>query len=313
MDLLEKAILESKKKAPFYKKLFSLFSVVRGYVIAVIFVAQILSAIFVFAPNKTLYQVLFDYRLWALLLATSAVVAAGYIINHFYDRGKDAINRPLKTRIDTFISQSFKLKTYFFLNFVGFFLGLIVSWKAALFFAGYIFLIWFYSHKLKRYPLVGLLGGAVLSILPFFVLFAYYKNFTDIVFIHASFLFFLLIIKDLIKDLENLKGDMLFNYQTIVIKYGEYFTKLLITLVIILSIIPIIFVLKYPEIGLMRYYFVFALFGLSFVAILIWFSYSKKRYVFLHNIMRLIILAGVFGLVFIDKSVIINRIIFHLT
>ncbi len=312
MDLLDKAITHTKQSAPFYKKFISLFSVVRGYVIAVIFVAQLLSAIFVFAPNKTLSQVLLDYNLWALLLATSVVVAAGYIINHFYDKGKDAINRPIRTHIDTYISQGFKLKSYFLLNFLGFFLSLSVSWRAALFFAVYIFLIWLYSHKLKRYPLVGLLGGATLSILPFFVLFAYYKNFTDIIIVHASFLFFLLIIKDLIKDLENLKGDMLFNYKTIVISYGEQFTKLLITFVIVLSVIPIMFVMQYPEVGMMRYYFVIALFGLTIVGVLVWFSHSKQRYVYLHNIIRLIILAGVFSLMFVDTNVIINKIIFRL-
>lgn len=312
VDLLEKAVIHTRQKAPFYKKFISLFSVVRGYNVAVIVWAQILSAIFVFAPNKTLYQVLSDFKLWILLLATSFVIAAGYIINHFYDKGKDAINRPIKTKIDTYISQGFKLKSYFVLNFLGFALGFLVSWRVALFFAVYIFAIWFYSHKLKRYPLMGLLFGASLSILPFFVLFAYYQNFTDVIFIHAFFLFFLLIVKDLIKDLENLKGDMLFNYQTIVIKYGEHFTKLLITFVIVLSIIPITFILNYPEVGLMRYYFVLALFGLAFVAVLIWFSFSKKRYVYLHNVIRLIILSGVFSLAFIDTSVLINRIVFHL-
>ena len=309
MDLLEKAILNKKKNAPFYYKFFSLFSVVRAYNLIIVFIAQLLSAIFVFAPNKTLGRVLFDYKLWALYLATSAVIAAGYIINHFYDKGKDAINRPLKTQIDTFISQETKLKSYFLLNFIGFGLGFVVSWRAALFIGVYIFLIWFYSHKLKRYPLTGLFGAAFLSILPFFAIFAYFKNFEEIIFVHASFLFFLLIIKELIKDLENLKGDMLFNYQTIVTYYGEYFTRLLITLVIVLSLLPIYFIVQYPEVGLMKYYFAFAVFGLTIVAVLIRFSKTNAHYVFLHNVIKIIILVGVFSLVLIDTSVIIDRII----
>lgn len=308
LDLLEQALLNKKKKAPFYYKFISLFSVVRGYNLFVVWMAQLLSAIYVFAPNKTLESILFDYKLWILFIATSAVIAAGYIINHFYDQGKDAINRPLKTKIDTFISQETKLKSYFLLNFIGFGLGLLISFRASLFFAVYIFLIWFYSHKLKRYPLMGLFGAAFLSILPFFVLFAYYKNFSEIIFVHASFLFFLLIIKELIKDLENLKGDMLFNYQTIVTKYGEHFTRLLITLVVLLSLIPIYFIQLYPEVGMMKYYFVFALFGLAFIATMIWYSHSRSQYLFLHNVLKIIILLGVFSLIFIDTSVIIDRI-----
>ncbi len=312
MDLLEQAILNKKKEAPFYYKFFSLFSVVRVYNLIVVFLAQLLSAIFIFAPNKTLNQVILDYKIWALMLGTASVIAGGYIINHFYDQGKDAINRPIKTSIDTYISQKTKLTSYFILNFIGFGLGFLVSWRAALFLGVYIFLIWFYSHKLKRFPLTGLFTGAFLSILPFFAIFAYYKNYSEIVFIHASYLFFLLLIKELLKDLENLKGDMLFNYQTIVIKYGEHFTRMLIVLIVVLSFLPIYFILKYPEVGYMKYYFVFAVFCLSMIALLIWYSTTQKRYLQLYNLLKIIIITGVFSLVLIDKSIIIDKILLHL-
>jgi 4-hydroxybenzoate polyprenyltransferase len=309
MDLLNEEKINSKRKAPFYYKFYSLFSVVRGYNIAVMLLAQVLSAIFVFAPNKPLRTVLLDYKLWMLLLATASVVAGGYIINHFYDEGKDTINRPIKTQIDTFISQHTKLQSYFVLNFLGLFFGLVVSWRAGLFFSVYIFLIWFYSHKLKRYPLTGLFGGAILTLAPFFAVFAYYKNFSEIIFAHAGFLFFILLIRELVKDLENLKGDMLYNYETIVVKYGEHFTRLLIVLIIILTFIPIYFLLQYPEIGMMKYYFAFALFGLTIVAILVWYSKSKRQYLFLHNLLKLVIVAGVLSLMLLDTSVIIEKIL----
>jgi len=312
MDLLNESMINTKRKAPFYYKFFSLFSVVRGYNILVMLLAQLLSAVFVFAPNKVLRDVLLDYKLWLLMSATAAVVAGGYIINHFYDEGKDTINRPVKTQIDTYISQKTKLQSYFLLNFLGLVLGLLVSWRAGLFFSVYIFAIWFYSHKLKRFPLTGLFGGAILTLLPFFAVFAYYKNFSEIIFAHASFLFFILMIRELVKDLENLKGDMLFNYETIVVKYGEHFTKLLITLIIVLTLLPIYFLLQYPEIGWMQYYFVFAIFGLTVIVILIWFSREKKHYLFIHNLLKLIILLGVLSLTLLDTSVIIERIINHL-
>jgi len=312
VDLLEEAKTYTKQKAPFYYKFFSLFSVVRGYNIALMLLAQVLSAVFVFAPNKPLSSVLSDYKLIALMLATSSVVAGGYIINHFYDSGKDAINRPVKTKIDTFISNRTKLYSYFVLNFVGVALGLIVSWRAGLFFSVYIFLLWFYSHKLKRYPLTGLFGGVVLTLLPFFAIFAYYKNFEEIIFAHAGFLFFILLLKDLVKDLENLKGDMLFNYETIVVKYGEHFTRLLITLITFLSLMPLYFLFKYPEIGYMKFYFVFAVVGITMVGILVWFSRNRKNYLFLHNLLKLILVTGVLSLMLLDTSVIIERILAQL-
>ncbi len=312
MDLLKEAQLNTKRAKPFYYKFFSLFSVVRGYNIAVMLLAQLLSAIFIFAPNKPLKSVLSDYKLWALVFATACVVAAGYIINHFYDEGKDAINRPIKTRIDTYISQQTKLYVYFILNVAGVVAGWVVSGRAALFFALYVFLIWLYSHKLKRYPLTGLFGAAFLTILPFFALFAFYKNFSQVIFVHASYLFFILLIRELIKDLENLKGDMLFNYETIVVKYGEHFTRLLILLIIFLSLFPTYYLIHFPEIGYMKYYFALSLTGLTVVSVLIWYSNSKRHYLMLHNIVKLIIVLGVFSLVLIDTRVIIDRILQHL-
>lgn len=309
MDLLNEADINTKRKAPFYYKFFSLFSVVRGYNIAVMFLAQILSAIFVFAPNKPLGVVVFDFKLWALLFATASVVAGGYIINHFYDEGKDTINRPIKTKLDTYISQQTKLLSYFILNFLGLTFGLLVSWRAGLFFSVYIFLIWLYSHKLKRYPLTGLFGSAFLMILPFFAVFAYYKNFSEIIFAHAAFLFFVLLIRELIKDLENLKGDMLFNYETIVVKYGEHFTRMLIVMIILLTIFPIYYLLQFPEIGYMKYYFYLVLVGLTFIGIMVWYSKSKKQYLLLHNAIKVMIVAGVMSLTLIDTSIIIERIL----
>ncbi len=134
MDLLEEAKTYTKQEAPFYYKFFSLFSVVRGYNVAIMLLAQLLSAVFIFAPNKPLATVLFDYKLLALMLATASVVSGGYIINHFYDSGKDAINRPVKTKLDTYISNRTKLYSYFVLNFIALGLGLLVSWRAGLFF-----------------------------------------------------------------------------------------------------------------------------------------------------------------------------------
>ena len=228
MDLLEISKNNSKNNQPFYVKMLSLFSVVRGYNILLIVIAQYLASIFIFSPEKSLRYVLLDIDLYFIVLATTCVIAAGYIINNFYDFETDKINKPIKTKIDAIVDQKTKLPIYFVLNFLGFIFGLLVSWRAALFFAVYIFSIWLYSHKLKKYPLTGLFSSAVLSLLPFFAVFVYYKNFSEIIFTHAAFLFFILLIRQLVKDLESLKGDFVKNYQTIAVKYGEHFTKILI-------------------------------------------------------------------------------------
>lgn len=309
MDLLEISKNNSKKKRPLYIKILSLFSVVRGYNILLIVIAQYLAAIFIFSPEKSLKHVLFDPNLYFIVLSTICVIASGYIINNFYDAETDKINKPIKSKIDSIVDQKIKLRIYFLLNFIGVVVALLVSWRAALFFSIYIFLIWFYSHKLKRYPLVGLFSAAVLAILPFFAIFVYYKNFSEIIFTHAAFLFFVLLIRELVKDLVNLKGNFAQNYQTIAVKYGEYFTKILITVITVLTLNPIYFLMQYPEIGGMKYYFYGVFVVLLVFMLLLWFNKSKRNYGILHLILKFIIVTGVFSLALIDYSVIINRIL----
>jgi 4-hydroxybenzoate polyprenyltransferase len=313
MDLLEKAKHNTRQKqlndAPIYIKLISLLSTVRGYNILVIVAAQYLAAIFIFAPKLPLKAIVLNVELYFIVLASTCVIASGYIINNFYDVKKDLINRPEKHKLDSIVSQKLKLQLYFILNFLGVIFGLLVSWRAALFFSVYIFGIWFYSHKLKKYPLIGLFSAVTLSILPFFAVFVYYKNFSTIIFTHASFLFFVLTIRELIKDLENIKGDVVQNYMTIPIKYGEHFTKILITLIVLLTLDPIYFLWKYPEIGAMKFYFYFAGVSLTFFTFKLWMGKTDKNYIQLHILLKILIVLGVFSLSLIDTSVIINRLI----
>lgn len=312
MDLLKVAennTPKTPKKYPLYYKFLSLLSVVRGYNIVIIVFAQYLASIFIFSPEKSLREILLDIDLYLIVLASICVIASGYIINNFYDADIDKINRPYKAKIDSIVNQKTKLYIYFFLNFLGFCFGFLVSWRAALFFAVYIFLIWLYSHKLKQYPLVKLFSAAILALLPFFAVFVYYKNFSTVIFTHASYLFFILLIRELIKDLESIKGDIVFNYITLPIKYGEHFTKILITLISLLTLSPIYFLLEYPEIGLMKYYFYLSIAILLIFLVLLWKSNSERNYILLHNILKLLIIAGVFSLALIDTSVIIKRIL----
>jgi len=309
MDLLEISKQNGKKPRPVYIKILSLFSVIRGYNILLIVIAQYLASIFIFSPQKSLRNVLLDLDLYFIVLSTICVIAAGYIINNFYDAATDLINKPIKAKIDSIVDQKTKLRIYFLLNFLGVIIAFLVSWRAALFFSLYIFAIWFYSHKLKKYPLLGWISAAVLAILPFFAIFVYYKNFSEIIFTHASFLFFILLIRELVKDLERIKGDFAQNYQTIAVKYGEHFTKILITFLSILTLNPIYFLLKYPEIGGMKYYFYLVIVALFVFLLLLWFNKNSRNYSFLHILLKFLIFAGVFSLALIDYSVLINRIL----
>lgn len=292
-----------------FRKFLSLFSVVRGYNILILVIAQYLAAIFIFSPEKSLKHVVFDSHLLYIILASICVVASGYIINDFYDSKVDKINRPLKAGIDNYVKEETKLSLYFFLNTLGFIFGLLVSWRAALFFSVYIFGIWLYSHKLKKYPLTGLISATTLTILPFFAVFVHFKNFSNIVFIHAIFLFLVLMVRELIKDLENIQGAIVNNYATFPVAYGEIKTKKLSILLLTFTLFPIIILLNYSAISYMKYYFYFAVVVLAFVGLYLWKSTTKNQYRILHNILKFLLLVGVFSLIFIDTSLLIDKVI----
>jgi 4-hydroxybenzoate polyprenyltransferase len=286
-----------------------MFSVVRGYNILIIVIAQYLSSIYILAHNKSLGEVIFDLNLLMLVLASSATIAAGYIINNFYDSEKDLINRPQKSMLDKLVSQNTKLMFYFVLNFLAAIMASYVSFRAVIFFSLYIFGIWFYSHKLKKLPVIGNLTSAILTITPFFAVFIYYKNFETVIFVHAMFLFLIIAMRELTKDLENIKGDLALNYRTIPIVYGERTSKTMLTLLAILTLIPAYLLIFNFNIGRMNYFFFLSVVLLAIFLLLLWKSNSKSQYLILHNILKFIIVAGVFSILLIDTDLLLNRIL----
>lgn len=292
----------------FLIKSLSLFSTVRLYNVIIVAIAQLLAAIFIIAPELTVKTIVVDYRLWMIIIATSAAIAGGYIINNFYDREKDLINRPQKTLLENKVSRSTLWSVYFTVNGLAFILGSIVSWRAGLFFAFYIFSMWFYSHKLKRTLFLGNLMAALLAVTPFFVLFMYYKNFYPVILVHGGFLFLILGMRELVKDLENLRGDLAQNYRTIPVVLGEKVSKQFYTFLTLLTIIPITVLIQYFDIGYMKYYFALITGALLVCMPLIWSSRRKREYLLIHFILKMIIGAGVFSILLIDLPVILERL-----
>ena len=281
-------------------KFFSLFSVIRGYNILVLILAQYLTSIYILSKKETIKEVLFDLNLFLIVLASSLCIASGYIINNFYDSEKDLINRPIKSKIDRFVSQNTKLSIYFVLNFLAIVFVSYVSFRAVIFFSGYIFLIWLYSHKIKKMIIVGNIMSSILTVAPFFAILVYYKNFEIVIFFHALFLTLNLLAKEILKDLENIKGDFLINYKTVPVVYGERFSKRCITLAIVFAMLSSSVLLIFYDLGTMIYYFKSLYFIYPIFFLSLYFSSEKKHFKILHNFMKLILIIGVCFIPFIE-------------
>ena len=301
-------MLTRKRKLLLFK-IVSLFSVVRGYNILMITLAQYLASIYILGHYLPLRKVVFDLNLFVIVTCSALVIAAGYIINNFYDAEKDLINKPTKTMLDRLVSQRFKLTTYFILNFVTVLLASYISFKAVLFFSAYIFLIWLYSHKIKKVLILGNITSAILAIAPFFAVFVYYKNFEVVTFVHAIFLFLLILSREVIKDLENMAGDMALNYTTIPIVYGVNVSKAVISLLILLTILPALLLIYSFDVGYMYLYFIGSIGFLLLFLVLLTKAHTKKHYVWLHNILKFLIVIGVFSILLINVDLVLHRIL----
>ncbi len=299
----------SRKNKLLLFKLLSLFSVVRGYNILMITLAQYLASIYILAPDWPFRRVVLDLNLFLIVTASALVIASGYIINNFYDAEKDLINKPTKSMLDRLVSQRFKLTTYFILNFLAVFAASYISFRAVLFFSAYIFGIWLYSHKLKRIPAIGNLVSATLAIAPFFVVFVYYRNFETVIFVHALYLFLLILAREVIKDLENIAGDLTQGYKTIPILLGTQAAKSFIAFLIVLTLVPTYLLIAVFDVGYMSIYFIASGALLIVFLVLLWKSGAKMHYVWLHNILKFIIISGVFSILLIDVDLVLNRIL----
>ena len=288
-----------KRKSILFKFL-SIFSVVRIYNILFIILAQYLTSIFILS-EKRLFEVILDYNLFLLIFCSTISIASGYIINNFYDQKKDIINKPIKYKIDDVVKSSTKLYFYFFLNFVVVFFSSMISFRAVIFFSVYIFFLWFYSHKLKRILFLGNLFYSLLTITPFFAILLYFKNIDLIIVAYALFLFFILLLKDVTKDLKNLVGDFTENYQTIPVVFGEDYTRSVISLITFINVVLIINLFMNFSVGYMYLYYSTSLLLLLIFIFKLYKSKEVSHYLELHNILRLIIGLGVISIILLAE------------
>jgi len=248
-----------------------------------------------------------------LALSILFITAGGYVINDVLDVETDKINRENKILIDTIFSKKKAIRIYFTLTLFGLVLGLLMSFKLPhflYFFIPTVFLF-LYSKYLKKTPL---LGNIIISIMISYVIFLTYKyhfisgccntfSFFDkplrnTIYIYILFSFLTTLIREIIKDIEDINGDLKMNAKTLPILIGRkraskvaffFSSVLLVFLLIILQIIK-------SEILLLVYGILFLLLPLLYFLYKLWFSKSKKDYSKLSNQMKVIMLFGILSM-----------------
>ena len=203
----------------------SLVRISRPINLLLIAFAQGMTAHFLIKTNAQGLSVLQDYRLYLLLMSTVLVTAAGYMINDYYDVKIDYINRPNTVVVGKGIKRRVILVLHSLFNFIAIGLGWVLAPRIAvvIFFAG--LLLWWYCNGLKRKPFIGNVAVAFLTGLSIYLVGYYYQKNELFVFTYALFAFFLNLIRELLKDLEDRHGDQLHGSKTLPIVLGFRKTK----------------------------------------------------------------------------------------
>jgi 4-hydroxybenzoate polyprenyltransferase len=178
--------------------------------------------------------------LW-LSFASVLIAAAGYIINDYFDLNIDIINKPKKLIVDTFISRRRAILLHLVFSLAGIAISIYVALKTnplvAIGNTACVFLLWFYSTTFKKKLLI---GNIIISLLTAWVIlviyfaidtqfsflvrmdkidFALHKVFRYVI-LYSSFAFIISLVREVVKDIEDVPGDSKYGCQTMPIIWG---------------------------------------------------------------------------------------------
>jgi 4-hydroxybenzoate polyprenyltransferase len=165
-------------------------------------------------------QLWHDWQLWAIIFSTTAIAAAGYIINDYYDVKIDLINKPERVVVGKSVTRRYALLFHSALNGLAIATGFWVSWRVGVIHFFSAFLLWLYSNQLKRQPLVGNVAVAFLTGLTVELIAIFYHANQPLITVYAIFAFFMTLVREIIKDMEDWRGDATFGCQTLPIVWG---------------------------------------------------------------------------------------------
>lgn len=277
----------------------SLFLVSRPVNLLILAFAQMMTAYFLVETTRTGLPVLQDINLYLIIISTVILAASGYLINDYYDVKIDYINKPGEVIIGKGIRRRAAIFLHSLLNFTGVAIALIVSPRIAVIHFVATFLLWLYSNQLKRLPFIGNFTVALLTGTSIWIIGYYYQQKELIVLAYAIFAFFMNLIREILKDIEDRQGDRKHGCKTLPIVIGFRNTKRVIFLIALIFVFAIIVVTYKVNNMLLFYYFA----GLSVLFMLflykIYMADRKDHFSQLSYLSKLLMLTGIISMGFL--------------
>ena len=201
---------------------------------------------------------------WALVAASITIAAGGYIINDYFDLNIDRVNRPAALVIEKSIKRRWAMVWHIVFSFIGLLLSFYVGYRLGNPLIGLgnllvIVLLWFYSTTFKKQLLI---GNVVISLLTAWVVLILYacetqldlagldatqRDYLSSVFktavLYGGFAFVISLVREVVKDMEDMEGDARYHCRTMPIAWGIPVTRsFAITWMIVLAAAVLILV-----------------------------------------------------------------------
>ena len=293
------------------------FRLVRWPNLVFIALTQLLFYTCVYIP---LYHVHNYQKLILLILASVFIAAAGYIINDYFDLNIDQVNKPNKNVVDRIINRRWAIFWHLSLSFLGVvctvFAVRLHYWYLIVANVFCVNLLWLYSTSFKRKLLI---GNVVISLLTAWTILVFFFAFSDpgnafnttdpnsvkffrLAFLYSGFAFIISLIREAIKDMEDIRGDMRYGCKTLPIVAGirttKVYTAIWISVLIGILVILQLYVLQFGWWHSVVYGFLLVIFPLVYLLIKLRKSINTKDFTRLSSMAKMIMLAGILSMIF---------------
>jgi len=301
-------------------KLVAFFKLIRWKNLLLILYVQLLLKFLVFNSfnieiNLSLVQFII------LLLSILLITAAGYIINDIFDIKTDLINKPQKVIVAKNISIEKAQQLYLVLNAIGVILGIGLSLNIekpsySFIFIGTSLLLYYYSKKFKSKPLIGNVIVSILTAFSILILYIFDVNKTiqnpnqqliiTIILGLSVVAFFLNFSREIVKDIEDVKGDYSLKMNTLPILIGNKRAAKIASLLCVFPLGLLIFsVLKFASIYKLTslYIVVFTIVPLLYVTLRLLKVKAIKDFKKISTFLKIIMFLGVNALLIFSLNI----------
>ena len=284
----------------------------------------------VFNKNNS-SPVLSPLLFWFLVLSSVLIAAAGYIINDYFDLNIDRVNKPDKLVVEKIIKRRWAIMWHLILSFTGLVISLWVCLKVGDLYALAVAVInffciialWLYSTIYKRKLLIGNILISVLTAWTILILylinmksFYLYTTVTDYMrnyemastklfkyaIVYAGFAFIISLVREVIKDMEDMEGDARYGCKTMPIVWGIPATKVF-TAVWLIVLTGALIVIQFYAMQLgwwwsVAYCAVAIIIPLLWILLKLYKAQVAKDYHSLSTAVKMVMLAGILSMIF---------------